>query len=111
MTQSARISYIIMAVLLIMIGWLHMATLLLTTLFGYFALRLFSFGRSKVLGVALYVVVVTEIAYGLYFFSRQAAVTLPKIAETTIPAVAGYAERQGVDLPFALQPLAGQSMA
>jgi predicted PurR-regulated permease PerM len=69
-------------------------------LFGYFALRLFSFGRSKVLGVALYVIAVTAISYGLYQFSKQAYVTLPKIAETTIPAVAEYAEKQGVELPF-----------
>jgi hypothetical protein len=46
MTQSA-ISYVIMAVLLVLIGWLHLATLVLTVLFGYFALRMFSFGRSK----------------------------------------------------------------
>jgi predicted PurR-regulated permease PerM len=100
MTKPARISYVLMAVLLVLIGWLHLATLVLTALFGYFALRLFSFGRSKVLGVALYVIAVTAISYGLYQFSKQAYVTLPKIAETTIPAVAEYAEKQGVELPF-----------
>jgi predicted PurR-regulated permease PerM len=100
MTQPARISYVIMAVLLVFIGWLHLATLVLTSLFGYFALRLFSFGRSKALGVAIYVVAVTVIGYGLYQFSKQAYVTLPKIAETTIPAVAEYAEQHKVELPF-----------
>ena len=100
MTKPARISYAIMAVLLVLIGWLHLATLVLTTLFGYFALRQFSFGRSKLLGVGLYVVAVAAIGYGLFYFSRQAYVTLPKIAETTIPAVVGYAEKQGIELPF-----------
>ena len=100
MTKPARISYAIMATLLVLIGWLHLATLVLTTLFGYFAVRKFSFGRSKLLGVSLYVIAVAAIGYGLFYFSRQAYVTLPKIAETTIPAVVNYAEKQGIELPF-----------
>jgi len=100
MTKSARISYVIMAVLLVLIGWLHLATLVLTALFGYFALYLFSFGRSKTLGVILYTIAVVAIGYGLFFFSRQAYKTLPEIAEKTIPAVVNYAEKQGVELPF-----------
>ncbi len=100
MSQSARISYVIMAVLLLLIGWLHLGTLILTVLFGYFALQQFSFGRSKLLGVALYLIAVVAIGCGLFYFSRQAYVTAPKIAETTIPAVVEYAEKQGVELPF-----------
>lgn len=102
MTKSARISYVIMAVLLVLIGWLHMATLLLTVLFGYFALNFLSFGRSKTLGVVLYVIAVAAIGYGLFFFSSQAYKnkTLPRIAEDTIPAVVNFAERQGIELPF-----------
>ena len=65
MSTPARISYAIMAVLLGLVGLLHLATLALTTLFGYFALRQFSFGRSKALGVATlwkeaYVALATE---------------------------------------------------
>jgi len=100
MTRAARISYVIMAVLLVLIGWLHLATLLLTALFGYFALYLFSFGRSKTLAVILYTIAVTAIGYGLFFFSSQAYKTLPEIAEKTIPAVVNYAEKQGLELPF-----------
>jgi predicted PurR-regulated permease PerM len=100
MSQPARISYAIMVVLLVLIGSLHLGTLVLTALFGFFALQVFSLGRSKLLGLALYVVVVTLIGWGLIYFSRQAYLTLPKIAETTIPAVTEYAERQGIELPF-----------
>jgi predicted PurR-regulated permease PerM len=89
-----------MALFLFLIGGLHLATLLLASLFGYFALRLFSFGRSKLIAVTLYVIIVGGIGYGLFFFARQAYVTVPQIAETTIPAVVDYAERQGVELPF-----------
>ena len=100
MSQPARISYAIMAGLLVLIGCFHLGTLVLTALFGFFALQLFSLGRSKYLGLALYVVAVVLIGWGLFYFSRQAYLTLPKIAETTIPAVTEYAERQGIELPF-----------
>lgn len=100
MSQPARISYVIMAVLLLLIGWLHLGTLILTVLFGSFALQQFSFGRSKLLGAGLYLIAVVVIACGLFYFSRQAYIAAPKIAETTIPAVVEYAEKQGVELPF-----------
>src|SRR5689334_13229124 len=100
MTQSTRISYVIMAVMLVLIGWLHLATLILTGLFGYFALQLFSFGKSKALGVAIYLVAVVSVGYGLVYFSKRAYKTLPDIADKSIPAVVNYAEHQGLELPF-----------
>src|SRR5688572_22054855 len=100
MTKSARISYVIMAVILVLIGWLHLATLLLTALFGFFALHMFSFGRSKALGVIVYFIAVVAIGYGLFFFSSRAYKTLPEIATKTIPAVVNYAESKGIELPF-----------
>ena len=100
MTQSRRISYVIMAVLLVLIGWLHLATLVLTGLFGYFALNFLSFGRSKFLGLTLYMIGVLGIGYGLFYFSKQAYKTLPEIADASIPAVVNYAEQKGVELPF-----------
>src|SRR5437879_13224935 len=100
MSKPARISYAIIALLLALAGILHLATLALTTLFGYFALRQFSFGRSKALGVTIYIIAVTAIGYGLFFFSRQAYIALPKIAEATLPAVVDYAEKPRLDLPF-----------
>jgi len=100
MTKSRRISYVIMAVLLVMIAWLDLGTLVLTSFFGYFALLQFSLGRSKFLGVVVYLVSVTAVAYGLYFFSQRAYKQLPDIADKTIPAVVGFAERKGIELPF-----------
>src|SRR5438876_1032876 len=100
MSQPARISYVIVAMLVALVGFLHLATLALTTLFGYFALRQFSFGRGKALGVTIYIIAVTAIGYGLFYFSRQAYKTLPEIADTTIPAVVNFAEKQGIELPF-----------
>ncbi len=100
MSKPARISYAIMALLLALVGMLHLATLALTTLFGYFALRRFSFGRSKALGVTIYIIAVTAIGYGLFYFSKKAYKTLPEIADTTIPAVVNFAEKQQIELPF-----------
>lgn len=100
MTQSKRISYVIMAALLVAIGWFHIGTMVLTAFFGYFALQKFSLGRSKILGAAIYLISVAAIGYGLFFFSNRAYKTLPEIAEKTIPAVVGFAERKGIELPF-----------
>ena len=86
MSKSARISYVILAVLLVLIGGLRMATLLLTVLFGYFALNFLSFGRSKLLGIALYLIAVASIGYGFIFFSRQEAAQQP-----TRPEIQGFA--------------------
>ncbi len=95
-----RLSYLFMVAMLLMIGGLRMTTLLLTTLFSYFVLRQFSFGRSKILALVLFVFVAAAGTYGLYFFSKQAYVAFPGITETTIPAVVGFAEKQGIELPF-----------
>lgn len=56
MSAAARISYLFVAVILLLVGWLHLSTLLLTVLFGYFALQRLSFGRSKALGVTLFLI-------------------------------------------------------
>src|SRR5581483_2433400 len=100
MTRPARISYVIMAALLVLTGWLHLGTLVLTVFFGYFALQQFSFGKSRVLGAALYVIVVAAVTYGLIVFSKRAYKELPEIANNTIPAVVGFAEKKGIELPF-----------
>lgn len=100
MPLPKRISYAIMVVGLVMIGWLHVSTLVLTVLFGYFALQLFSFGRSKALGVFLYIIVVAASIWALIFVVNRAQITLPKIAADTIPALVNYAEKHNIELPF-----------
>jgi predicted PurR-regulated permease PerM len=104
MSLQTRISYGIMALLLVLVAWLHLGTLILTSLFGYFAIRHLCFGRSRWLGLGLYVVLVAAMLYGLYFFGRQAYRTFPEIADTTIPAVVEYAQEQGIELPFSDYP-------
>jgi predicted PurR-regulated permease PerM len=100
LTQAARISYGIMIALLALIGFLHLATLVLTSLFGYFILRRLTFRRRKWMAALLYLLLVVGVFFGFGYFSKQAVVGLPSIVEKTIPAVVEYAEKRGLDLPF-----------
>ena len=100
MSLPARISYATMALMLGLIGWLHLSTLVLTVLFGYFALQKFSIHRNKTVGVVIYVVVVVAAIWGLIFVMNRARETLPKIADETIPAFVNYAESKNIELPF-----------
>jgi len=83
-----------------MIAWLNLSTLLLTALFGYLALQVFNFRRSKALSVVLYLMTVVVVGAGLLYFAALAYRTIPKIADAAIPAMAEFAEQHGVDLPF-----------
>ena len=98
--SSARISYVVMAVALFLIAWLQLGVLVLTSLFGYFALGKLRMSRSKHFAVALYLVAVVSMGYLLVRFAHQSSVAVPKIANQTIPAVVGYAEQHNIELPF-----------
>ena len=100
MSKPARLSYLVMTLLLVLVGWLHLATLLLPGLFGYFALSLFDFRGHKIIALSLYVALVVAMGLGLFHFSRQAYKVLPRIIDTSIPAVVEFAEKQNIELPF-----------
>src|SRR5450631_3066765 len=100
MSQPARISYIIVVVLMALVVYLHLGTFLLTSLFGYLALQMFSIRRSKSLSVILYLIAVIVIGAGLVYFSNLAYRIWPRIAEVSIPAMVGFAEKNGIELPF-----------
>jgi predicted PurR-regulated permease PerM len=100
MNQPTRISYVIMAVLLVLIGCFHLGTLVLTAFFGFFALQVFSLGRSKFLGMVLYIIAVVTLGSGMFYFGKQAVHTVPTIIEQSFPAVTQFAQKQGIVLPF-----------
>ena len=53
MTKSTKISYVLIALLLLIVCVMHLATPFITVLFSYFALRKLRFGRrGKTLAVA-----------------------------------------------------------
>ena len=112
LTRQERISYGLMIGLVAMVGLLHLATLVIAALFGYFALQCFTIQGRKGLAVGIYVLVAAGILVGSYFFARQAYKTLPGIAENTIPAVVGWAEQRGLELPFSdYESLKAEAMA
>jgi predicted PurR-regulated permease PerM len=77
-----------------------MATLLITALFCYFALRQFCLRGSKAWALVLFFTGLTLVVSGLTYFVQQASVAFPKLAETTIPVILEYADRHKVELPF-----------
>ena len=101
MSLPARLSYVFIALLIIASGWLHLATALVTVLFCFFALHLLTFGGRKWLAVILFLVLLTAVGVGFYFFIKQTIRAVPHIAETTIPVVLEWAEKKGIELPFA----------
>ena len=97
-----RASYLFLVGVLVLAGWSHMATLLLSVLFSTFALRKLHFVRSKLPAVGLFLLLVAAISYGFIYFAREALQqgALPKIIETSTPMILDYAQRHGVELPF-----------
>ena len=100
MTKPAKVSYAFIALLLVLVCVLHLATPFVTVLFSYFALSKLRFGQGKWLAVTLFLILVLALGAGFYHFVKRAYVAVPKIATTTIPKVIEYAEKRGFELPF-----------
>lgn len=89
-----------MAVALILVGWLHLTILLLTGLFGYFALEKLTLRGNKVLAVVLFLLLLAAAGYGAFVFARTAVTALPRIAEESIPRMLAFIDSKGwVELP------------
>jgi len=100
MTKPTRVSYVFIVVTLVVVAWLHLATPLITVLFGYFALSKLSFGGRKWIASCLFIILVFAIFYGFVFFLKAAFATLPDIASTSIPLIIQYARQHGLEMPF-----------
>jgi len=100
MDRATKISYVLMVALLLLIGLLHMSTLLLTGLFSYFALERLALGRWKRASAVLFLVLLSALAYGAFYFTKKAVVALPNIADTTVPAIINFAAKHDLEVPF-----------
>lgn len=101
MSQPTRISYGFMALLLLVVASLGLATPLLTVLFSIFALNVFSLkGRSKAMAVSLFIITVVAVCLGVVFFFSQALIVAPKIAAKLVPVVVNFCAERGIALPF-----------
>jgi predicted PurR-regulated permease PerM len=100
--KPARFSYWFMAGTLVMVGAFHLATPLLVAFFAYLALTMLHFVKrgGKWLAVALFLVLVSALTYGLGYFVKQTVQTLPEIADKAIPSVIEWARQNQIELPF-----------
>jgi predicted PurR-regulated permease PerM len=97
--QPERISYVFIALALVLVGWLNLTVLILTGLFGYFALEKLTVWGQKWLAVILFVLLLSGAGYGFYSFFHTAVVAVPKIATESIPKILTYAQSKGVQIP------------
>jgi predicted PurR-regulated permease PerM len=101
MTTPTRISYLVLALTLVLAGVLHLGSALLALLFSYFALRkLASLTKNKWLALILFLLLATGIAYAAGHFVRAALAALPEVAEHSIPSASAWAEARQIQLPF-----------
>ena len=100
MNKTTKISYLIVALMFVLLDWLHLATPLLTVLFSYFALSKLNRWKSKWVAVILFIILGSLIIVMFGYFFKHACIALPKIAETSIPIAINYAKDHDFDLPF-----------
>jgi predicted PurR-regulated permease PerM len=101
MITPLRLSYVVLAVTIILAGLLHLGVPLLVVLFSYFALRqLYFLTKRKWLALILFAVVVAGIATAAVFLTRAAILALPDVADTSIPSANAWAQKRQIELPF-----------
>src|SRR5438270_5279921 len=101
MTKQKRWSYIVLALTLVVIGFLQLGGPFLALLFSYFVLsKLGRHIRSKWLTLAIFIIIVAAIGYAAGHFTREAIKALPKIADNSIPSAIAWAESHDLTLPF-----------
>ena len=100
MTDSKRYSYFFVFTVIILIGYFKLSTLLLTVFFAYLVLNKLSILKYKWPTISVFVLIVAVICTALIYFGDQAVKTLPRVANTSIPAIIQYAQQQGFELPF-----------
>lgn len=92
-------SQFLILLILVLTGWFGMGTLLLSTLFAYFALDKLTCLKRKWLTLLAFSILVSVICFGLVYMGSQ-AVHLPHAAEKSIQKMIDFAMAQGLELPF-----------
>src|SRR5438105_1852125 len=101
MITPTRLSYVVLAVTIILAGLLHLGAPLLVVLFSFFALRqLYLLTKRKWLALILFGIVVAAIAVAGVYFARAAILALPDVADTSIPSASAWAQKRQIELPF-----------
>jgi len=101
-SKPAWFSYGFMAVVLVLVGLLHLGMPFIAALFAFLALTKLNFikHRGRWLPVLLFIVLVAALAYGLGYVINQAVRVLPEVADQAIPSVIQWAKQHQIELPF-----------
>jgi predicted PurR-regulated permease PerM len=101
MTKQRRWSYVLLAITLVLVGFLQLGAPFLALLFSYFVLsKLGRFIPNKWITLAIFILIVAAISYTAGHFIRAAINALPKIADNSIPSAIAWAEDHDLSLPF-----------
>ncbi|HEY5704145.1 MAG TPA: AI-2E family transporter [Terrimicrobiaceae bacterium] len=98
--RSLAVSYAFFILILMAVGVLQLATVFVTVLFAYLALRALSFGKYKWTSIGLFLILLAALFYGFALFVNHAIVVLPEIASTAIAVIVRFATEHGIELPF-----------
>jgi predicted PurR-regulated permease PerM len=101
-TKPVWLSYAFMAVVLVLVGILHLGFPFIAALFAYLALTKLNFikRRGRWLPVLIFIILLAAFAYGLGYVINQAVRVLPDVAEQAIPSVIQWAQQHQIELPF-----------
>lgn len=101
MITPVQLSYLLLALMLILAGLLHLGAPLLVVFFSYFALRqLGSVVGKRWIALVLFILLVLAVAAAAIYFIRTAIHALPDVAETSIPSASAWAQKRQIELPF-----------
>ena len=100
MIDPVKISFVFMAVTMVMVGVLDMGTPLLAVFFSYFALTKLRLRQKPWVGIVLFLLLASAILFALIFFLNRSRVALPDITAKLIPMLVDYARNFGVELKF-----------
>ncbi len=93
--QIRFLGYWLVFLMLVMAGWLELATPLLAVLFSYFTLTKLRYGKNKIVPATIFIFLVLGISYLFGYFIKQAVDALPNVLEESFPKVVAYATSHG----------------
>jgi predicted PurR-regulated permease PerM len=101
MTKHKRWSYVILALTLVLIGYLQLGAPFLALLFSYVVLcTLGRFIPNKWLVLVIFILIWAGIGFAAGHFARAAVNALPTIADKSVPSAIAWAEEHNFNLPF-----------
>ncbi len=102
LSKPTWFSYGFMAIVLLLVGVLHLGVPFIAALFAFLALTKLNFvkRRGRWLPVLLFVILVAALAYGLGYVINQAVRVLPDVADQAIPSIIQWAKQHQIELPF-----------